>query len=729
MSEEEEVSPQGTVEFLRGPEILLRKPTRHNPTTEASTSEGPLATMLRERLQVVSRISPSDVDNSFGFTREHILPELVDSLSGLKGPGVSGDHVAGLVLGCIQSGKTISFSSVSAFCLDAGATAIVVVSGTDTNLRNQTLDRMEKYFGSKVDIRTTLEFSGAALERNRKNIAQNIAEGHRKTIIVAMKEDDHLAEVRAILQLASFSVDEDAPPRVVVIDDEADQASLNNLSSKRIPDKSSTLHGILVDLCQSRIVAGYVGYTATAYPNALSDRTTAVYPKDFVAVLEPAPGYSGLAQFFDRDAQITPQVVGFSEYLKTAPFDAIDDALDYFLLTCELRSRGEGFSDGPAFPQNENGLVLGINSGIKVLTHEAAASRIDERLEQWYSGELGADDLKAIWRLLPFEPTEALDEITKSCPEWVKGRAQALRANVFVLNSSGGAPDFSSTYDRIVIGGQLLGRGFTLPNLIAYALLPSQDKATMDVLQQRARFLGYRDQFITWMKLWMPTPTVQSYRQLEKAEDSFREACRRLQEQRLGLDALEPYMVLAGNHNPGRRGVIVYGKKVDPSWYKSGIGASTTDAIVSKIAQRVLDGGDQRPEDRHAWRLDVDAQTARELVEAFAASAPADSAMMKVALEIAFGPRKDPDTNMKATVFVMSGWEEGRVRDRDTFGKVVELFSGRSGILLGEAEVYSKDTALSIQLHRLKSGSGLGVGMAIRPTEKLVNNRSTWLWA
>lgn len=728
MADQEPYLEDEETSFLRGPEIILHSPSRQIHRSNAAAIEGPAVAMLRDRLQVVSGITLPVVEESFRFAREQVSPELIDALQGSRGPGIEGEHVAGLVVGSIQSGKTISFSTVSALCLEAGATAIVVVSGTDTNLRDQTLDRMRKYFGDMLDVVTTLEFSGSDLERSRRNIARNIADGLRKTIIVAMKEDDHLTEVRNILRLASYSIDEDAPPRVVIIDDEADQASLNNQSYKRLTNKQSTLHSILISLCENRIVAGYVGYTATAYPNALSDRTTAVYPKDFVAVLEPAEGYSGLASFFDREAKPIPAVIGFSEFVKTASIEAIDDALDYFLLLCEIRSRGEDVANLPAFPSNPDGLVMGVNSGIKVLTHEKAANQVDSRLDKWYSGQLNSADLSRLEMIFPDGTSGAFMRLLDGPTDWIKSRAQVLRSNIFVLNSSGGAPDFSSPLDRIVIGGQLLGRGFTLPNLVTYVLAPSQDKATMDVLQQRARFLGYREKFISWMRIWMLTPTVQSYRQLEKAEDAFREACRRLQEHRLGLDALEPYMVLAGNHNPARRGVIVHGKKADPSWYKSGIGAFHTDPEVQRIAEQVLGEGESRSDDRNAYRLDVDAQTARKLVEHFAISAPADRAMMQVALELAFGPKKDPDTSMRATIFVMSGWEQGRVRERDVFERVNELFSGRSGDQLGEAEVYSKETALTIQLHRLQVHGQLGVGMAIRPTEKLVNNRSAWIW-
>jgi hypothetical protein len=726
-----DAEPTGS-EFRRGPTIelseLIISPAR--PFSDPpKLAAGPIETFVRGRLKAVDGLSEDAIDETFAFSRQQVSAELLDSLSTGRGPGVEGEHVSGLVVGSIQSGKTISFSTVTAICLDSGASAVVVISGSDTNLRDQTRNRMRKYFGEVLDVVTTLEFAGHELDRSRKNIARNIADGDRKTIIVAMKEDDHLGEVRSILRLSAYSIGEESPPVVVVIDDEADQASLNNQSYKKNANKSSTLHSILIDICNSRIVAGYVGYTATAYPNALSDRSTAVYPKDFVAVLEPAKGYPGLLSFFNRTGEAVSTVIGFSEFLEDAADQSIDDALDYFMVLCELRARESDFEAIPAFPANSGGLVMGVNSGIRVKTHEEAATRIDARLDGWFSGSLRATDFSRIRKFAPPEAQDAIDNLLANDQDWIKGRAQALRSNVFTLNSTGGAPDFDSPVNRIVVGGQLLGRGFTLPNLVAYALLPSQDKATMDVLQQRARFLGYRDRYLDWVRVWMPTPTVQSYRDLEMAEDSFREACRRLQDHRLGLDALEPYLVLAGHHNPARRGVIAMGAKVDPSWYKSSIGTFDTPQSIKALAEKVLSQGVSSPEDRNAYRLNIDSQTARALVQEFCDSAPADRAMMLVAVELAFGPKKDPDTELMATVFVMSEWEKGRHRERDSFGNINQLFSGRSGQLRGEADVFAHDTALSIQLHRLQSPSGLGVGMAIRPTSRLNSNRAAWIWA
>jgi len=50
----------------------------------------------------------------------------------------------GLVFGYIQSGKTLSFTSVSCLAKDNGYRLIIVLGGTSTDLRTQTYSRLEK---------------------------------------------------------------------------------------------------------------------------------------------------------------------------------------------------------------------------------------------------------------------------------------------------------------------------------------------------------------------------------------------------------------------------------------------------------------------------------------------------------------------------------------------------------------------------------------------------------
>jgi hypothetical protein len=61
----------------------------------------------------------------------------------------------------------------------------------------------------------------------------------------------------------------------------------------------------------------------------------------------------------------------------------------------------------------------------------------------------------------------------------------------------------------------------------------------------------------------------------------------------------------------------------------------------------------------------------------------------------------------------MSQWEGGRERSRDEAGAVEQLFSGRGRDAVtepSESQLFEPKTALTIQLHRIKTKPPHGVG-------------------
>ena len=62
-------------------------------------------------------------------------------------PTETGKAETGLVVGYVQSGKTMSFETVIALARDNGYGLIIVLAGTKNNLRDQSEDRLKKDLG------------------------------------------------------------------------------------------------------------------------------------------------------------------------------------------------------------------------------------------------------------------------------------------------------------------------------------------------------------------------------------------------------------------------------------------------------------------------------------------------------------------------------------------------------------------------------------------------------
>ena len=107
--------------------------------------------------------------------------------------------------------------------------------------------------------------------------------------------------------------------RIVVIDDEADQASIN--TADITPDEEQercAINQMIVNLVNGRKSDGsipevkvqsmnYIAYTATPYANVLNEAPgESLYPKDFICTLPEAHEYFGAKVIFGNDEEDAP---------------------------------------------------------------------------------------------------------------------------------------------------------------------------------------------------------------------------------------------------------------------------------------------------------------------------------------------------------------------------------------------------------------------------------------
>ncbi|HIG31554.1 MAG TPA: alpha-1,4 polygalactosaminidase, partial [Verrucomicrobiales bacterium] len=71
-----------------------------------------------------------------------LLIESAIILSKCGDPNKIRNSITGLVIGYVQSGKTLSFTSLLSLAKDNGYRGAIILAGTKTNLRNQTTDRL-----------------------------------------------------------------------------------------------------------------------------------------------------------------------------------------------------------------------------------------------------------------------------------------------------------------------------------------------------------------------------------------------------------------------------------------------------------------------------------------------------------------------------------------------------------------------------------------------------------
>jgi hypothetical protein len=284
--------------------------------------------------------------------KSDILDEVKDSslkvIRNIGNPNSSNSFfVRGMVLGSVQSGKTTNFNAVINSAIDIGYQLIIVFCGTIEDLRGQTFQRISSdVIGGWEDDplirqRTGRNYKGVSniynFGPNEKQV--NMITGPEKNgdfnaTTAAMKFDPNRYNIAVckknvsiirnlLLWLDQYPLARNLP--TLIIDDECDNASLNNNGNNADTNPSQINAGIraLLNMFHKKT---YLGYTATPFANILQfDGNVAqfnwtirngnnysfeccnedLFPEDFIQLLSPPTNYVGIKDFFDtRDPNI-----------------------------------------------------------------------------------------------------------------------------------------------------------------------------------------------------------------------------------------------------------------------------------------------------------------------------------------------------------------------------------------------------------------------------------------
>ena len=348
----------------------------------------------------------------------------------LDAPGNLKVDTRGLVLGRVQSGKTANFTGVIAKAADCNYRFFIILSGTTKMLRLQTQKRIERDLTNAAPGKwiwlTRRDIAGDFGDNPLGNI--NLILGNRsvRTIAVIKK---NTAILRRLIDWIAGGTDllkRDCP--LLVIDDEADQASIPTGSSMTFDDLT-TINKRIVELISVTPKIAYVGYTATPFANVLIDPNYEenLYPRSFIYSLPTPSDYFGPERIFGRDPLNSVEGEFVSEGLpliRTVPQDEIpslrpmtradvqtfrfevtpslDDALRYFYLATAAR----------LFRQEKSRVAMDfstclIHTSERVLTHKRAKEAID--IHRTTCLEMVRKERLGPWRLLWDKEMDAID--------------------------------------------------------------------------------------------------------------------------------------------------------------------------------------------------------------------------------------------------------------------------------------------------------------------------------
>lgn len=666
------------------------------------------------------RLPPADTDG-----RDRLLNEAWSVLARCAPPSVD-EHETGLVIGYVQSGKTTSFTTVGVLARDNGFRLLIICTGLTVNLFNQSADRLERDL--RLEARSDRQWLFLKNPRptpEAQQMVETALDAGRTVLIPVMKNGRHLDNLSRLLsQLPLQRVP------ALIIDDEADQASLNNDIRRGAQAQSATYRRVLHlrDLVPRHT---FLQYTATPQALLLINLIDVLSPA-FAQVLTPGAMYTGGRVFFEQNMdlvrEIPPADLPSPTNVLTGAPPSLLEALRVFWVgvAAGLTEGGLGNRSMMIHPsqrtQPHADYYQWVRSVQSLWTGVLEAPEDDPDRQDLIAGfREGHADLSATADALP-----AFEEIAPRLRDAVR------QTIVSQVNAAGGRTppvDWRQFYSHVVVGGEVLNRGVTVEGLTVTYMVRGPGTGQADTIQQRARWFGYKADYLGYCRVYLSAQMRSLYAAYVDHEGDLR---RQVGEHAQTGDDLRRWrraFFLDPSLRPTRDQVIdlqpLRGAFSD-QWFAPSTPHESSDAVeanrlvVTKFL-RDLDGqfqqdqGDPRRTEPqvHLVAAGLSLQSAyQELLTQLWLADPRDSAL-NAGLLLQVGRYLEDHPDAVCTVYRMS---QGHLRERsiDATGEIPNLFQGanydesvtpRQTVYPGDREIRTNGQ-LTIQIHTLEVKDG-----------------------
>lgn len=479
----------------------------------------------------------------------------------------------GLVIGDVQSGKTATYTALCCKAADAGYQAIVLLTGTLESLRRQTQQRLDEGFAGLdsseylpspktapksravgAGVSNQSRFAAVFTSRTR-DFSKDVLNSHQLTLravkepvlFVVKKHKSIIENLATWLQAYNSDNDGRISESLLLIDDEADNASINTNNSETDPTAVNKSIRHLLSVFRRRT---YVGFTATPFANVFIDPDTSdadfhkeeLFPRDFIYALESPTNYIGASKVFGDDA-LPGLIVDLEDAEDVFPLkhkqthaivalpESLIEAIETFCIVNAIRDLRGDVKSHRSMLVNVSRFTA-VQDRVRDLV-DAALDNIKQHIRSYgrlpESEALKSDVIASLKRVYEAE--------FRGCGwGWAEVQAAlhdgASPINVRSVNQKSGAGslDYSkhvaAGLRMIAVGGNSLSRGLTLEGLcVSYFHRNAQ---AYDTLLQMGRWFGYRKGYDDLCRLWITPEAQQWYAHVALAAEELRDEVKRM---------------------------------------------------------------------------------------------------------------------------------------------------------------------------------------------------------
>lgn len=475
-----------------------------------------------------------------------------------------------LIFGNVQSGKTGHLLANICWARDTNFHLAIVLTGSISDLGVQTVDRLKKKLPentayiisspteSGLNVETLTPFKEKVQERINSTSAP-------LPVITLIKSPARLAAVSSMIR--ALNRDINSKLRVIILDDEADQASVDATANSR--NSSITEINLNVDqpvrfTIHNRIneirdeIDGqliYLAYTATPQALILGDLYGPLQP-EFCSVVPAGAEYTSIGDFVRNKNTLIKINQVQNANASDENIDSMEKCFIQFLILSWLHKRHTNIFHGKDLDTEyncpENSIQFLIHpSGLRT-EHQIFKDAMDsclsdfkvlmegsekhEFLEQYFKPAylILTNKYEGKVKLLLETDAEKLD-----CWEYIFNLIKSTnRLKIKLVNyeerknlrsQSNPDPLVPTSPDQwqdadawVLIGGDILGRGLTIPHLVITLFLRNPRNPNFDTAVQQMRFCGYRKSYLPIIQIYAPVDIVEDYFDAVQIDEPFR---------------------------------------------------------------------------------------------------------------------------------------------------------------------------------------------------------------
>lgn len=531
------------------------------------TEDGFKACIGQRYIELMSRIGKKLDDEELATSQK----ETVSILEHCGNPKSDKVHsVTELVVGYVQSGKTMSFTSVSALAHDNGFRVIVYFTGNKNNLLDQTTKRLKKDLLNKGTNRDFYKIHENPNNTDIDQICNELQRSSQPTILITvLKHNKYIDQLTSIFNAQRIkSILKNSG--VLIIDDEADQASLNGYAYKNSKseeweeDEYTTTYSSILKLRSSLPNHSYIQYTATPQGPLLISLLDLLSPTHHV-VLTPGKKYTGGKVFFKEEPELIREIPVKETYnskqndLKDPPKTLLDSLILHILavviIVCVLKKETylsmmiHADKDQDASEKFHKWVQNILNTWIDIFELDdgdiAKESLIDE-FKRMYP-----ESIREYKKHNETYPT--FEEILPYISDTIKDTNLELLISRNKKNNENKEIDWEAYPSHILIGAEMLNRGFTVENL-ATTYMPryTTGKTNADTIQQRCRFFGYKRNYLWSCRVFLPNDVKTEYTEYVESEEEMRKWLKECK----SLEDVQHLLLLSPKLNATRKNIL-----------------------------------------------------------------------------------------------------------------------------------------------------------------------------